>query len=140
MKAVQVLWVFVLSVCLGGVAVQAEESATKAATAAAEGWLGQVDTGKYAESWQGASTLFRGAVTEPKWVESLHGVRTPLGELVSRQLKSAQLSTSLPGAPDGHYVVMQFATRFEHKQAAVETVTCMQEKDGRWKAAGYYIK
>jgi len=35
---------------------------------------------------------------------------------------------------------MQFATRFEHKQTAVETVTFMQEKDGQWKAAGYYIK
>jgi Protein of unknown function (DUF4019) len=35
---------------------------------------------------------------------------------------------------------MQFATRFENKQAAVETVTFMQEKDGQWKAAGYYIK
>jgi hypothetical protein len=114
MKAVQVLWVCVLSVCLGGVAVQAEESATKAATAAAEGWLGQVDTGKYAESWQGASTLFRGAVTKPQWIESLHGVRTPLGKLVSRQLTSAQLTRSMPGAPDGNYVVMQFATRFEH--------------------------
>jgi hypothetical protein len=35
---------------------------------------------------------------------------------------------------------MQFDTRFEHKQAAVETVTFLQEKQGEWKAAGYYIK
>jgi hypothetical protein len=27
-----------------------------------------------------------------------------------------------------------------HKQAAVETVTFLQEKKGEWKAAGYYIK
>jgi hypothetical protein len=46
----------------------------------------------------------------------------------------------MPGAPDGDYVVMQFDTRFEHKQAAVETVTFLQEKQGGWKAAGYYIK
>jgi uncharacterized protein DUF4019 len=30
---------------------------------------------------------------------------------------------------------MSFNTRFEHKQAAVETVTCRQEQDGAWKAA-----
>jgi serine/threonine-protein kinase len=35
---------------------------------------------------------------------------------------------------------MQFNTRFEHKQAATETVTFLQEQDGAWKAAGYYIK
>jgi hypothetical protein len=46
----------------------------------------------------------------------------------------------MPGAPDGDYVVMQFDTRFANKQAAVETVTFMQEKHGTWKAVGYYIK
>src|SRR5436309_782164 len=35
---------------------------------------------------------------------------------------------------------MQFDTRFEHKQAAMETVTFLQAKDGTWKAAGYDIK
>jgi hypothetical protein len=35
---------------------------------------------------------------------------------------------------------MQFDTSFANKKSAVETVTFMQEKDGNWKAAGYYIK
>jgi hypothetical protein len=35
---------------------------------------------------------------------------------------------------------MQFDTSFENKKSAVETVTFMREKDGTWKAAGYYIK
>jgi ribosomal protein S17E len=35
---------------------------------------------------------------------------------------------------------MRFDTSFENKKSAVETVTFMQEKDGKWKAAGYYIK
>jgi hypothetical protein len=67
-------------------------------------------------------------------------VRKPLGPLVSRKVKSAQELTSLPGAPDGHYIVMQFETSFANKKSAIETVTFMQEKDGKWKAAGYYIK
>ena len=79
-------------------------------------------------------------MTESAWAESLQGVRKPLGKVLSRTLKSAQPTKAVPGAPDGHYVVMQFDTRFENKQAAVETVTFLQEKDGTWKAAGYYIK
>ncbi|HEX3698552.1 MAG TPA: DUF4019 domain-containing protein [Polyangia bacterium] len=34
--------------------------------------------------------------------------------------------TTLPGAPDGKYVVIQFATSFERKKEAVETITPMQ--------------
>jgi hypothetical protein len=63
-----------------------------------------------------------------------------LGKLLSRKLTKAQSATSLPGAPDGNYVVMQFDSSFANKKNAVETVTFMQEKDGKWKAAGYYIK
>ena len=63
-----------------------------------------------------------------------------MGKLISRNLTKTQNAQSLPGAPDGNYVVMQFATSFENKKDAVETVTFMREKDGKWKAAGYYIK
>ena len=43
-------------------------------------------------------------------------------------------------SPDGHYVVIQYATTFEHKKSAVETITPMQEADGSWKVSGYFIK
>jgi hypothetical protein len=140
MKTGQCLCVLVFSFCLMCLCAQAEDSPEKSAQTAAETWLGQVDVGHYAESWQAASPYVQGAVTESGWATSLQGVRTPLGNVVSRNLKSAHHTTSAPGAPDGHYVVMQFDTSFEHKQGAVETVTFMQEKDGTWKAAGYYIK
>lgn len=118
----------------------AEDSSEQAATAAAEVWLSKVDAGYYADGWREASAYFRGAVTEKALIEALNGVRAPLGKLVSRAFKSAQYSNSLPGAPDGNYVVMQFDSRFENKTVAVETVTFMQEHDGKWKAAGYFIK
>ena len=63
-----------------------------------------------------------------------------IGKLVSRKLAKSQNAQSLPGAPDGNYVVMQFDTSFANKKSAVETVTFIEEKDGKWKAAGYYIK
>ena len=112
----------------------------KAATVAAQTWLATVDDGQYAQSWDQASELFRKAITQDKWVSALENVRKPLGKLVSRAVISAQTTTNLPGAPDGQYVVMQFNTSFTNKQSAVETVTFMLEKDGKWKAAGYFIK
>ena len=70
----------------------------------------------------------------------MEAVRKPLGQTVSRSLKSKQYQTVLPGAPDGEYVVIQFNTSFEHKRSAVETVTPMKDKDGKWRVSGYYIK
>jgi hypothetical protein len=134
------LGVLVLSLALCCLAVHAEDTFAQGATAAAETWLGHVDAGDYAGSWREASAYVQGAITEQAWVASLTRVRTPMGPLLSRQLTQVQHTTSVPGAPDGDYVVIQFDTRFEHKQAAVETVTFMQEKKGEWKAAGYYIK
>jgi len=140
MKTACILCVLVLSLSCCGMAVHAEDNFEKGASAAAETWLGHVDAGDYAGSWHEASAYVQGAITEQAWVASLHSVRTPLGTLLSRQLKQVQHTTSMPGAPDGDYVVMQFDTRFANKHAAVETVTFMQEKQGEWKAAGYYIK
>lgn len=134
------LLVMILSVCLNSSFVFADEAGEGFNSAAAQSWLAQIDSGNYAKSWKESSAYFRGAVTEKGWVDALNGARKPLGKLISRKLAKTQNARSLPGAPDGNYVVMQFATGFENKKDAVETVTFMREKDGKWKAAGYYIK
>ena len=113
---------------------------SKNAVITAGKWLTLIDRDNYSESWNEASAIFQGGVTETAWENSMNTFRKPLGDLVSRNLKSAQAMTELPGAPDGHYVLMQFDTAFANKKSAVETVTFMLEKDGKWKAAGYYIK
>jgi len=118
----------------------ADQAAEKAAAAAAPAWLSQIDAGNYSKSWREASAYFKGAVTEKGLQDALTRARKPLGKLLSRKLTKAQSATSLPGAPDGNYVVMQFDSSFANKKQAVETVTFLQEKDGKWKAAGYYIK
>lgn len=105
-----------------------------------DSWLKLVDGGKYSESWQEASQLFKSAVTQPQWLSALEKVRTPLGKMVSRKFKGAQYTKTLPGVPDGEYVVIQYETSFEHKQSAVETVTPMLDKDGKWRISGYFIK
>jgi serine/threonine protein kinase/tetratricopeptide (TPR) repeat protein len=110
-----------------------------AAVEPAQNWLRDIDDASYAQSWTNAAAYFQQAITPEKWVESMQQVRKPLGPLVSRKARSAQELTSLPGAPDGRYIVMQFETAFANKKSAVETVTFMLEKDGQWRAAGYYI-
>jgi hypothetical protein len=87
-----------------------------------------------------ASLYFKGAVSREQWQQSMESVRKPLGKKLSRSPKSKQYLTSLPGAPDGAYVVIQFQTSFEHKKSAIETVTPMRDSDGKWRVSGYYIR
>ena len=110
------------------------------ALAAAKTWLALVDDGKYGDSWATAAAYFKGAITQEKWEQMLTAVRNPLGSLVSRELSSKTYMQSLPGAPDGEYVVIQFKTAFENKKFAIETVTPMLDGDGKWRVSGYFIR
>jgi len=112
----------------------------RAAVDSAGAWLTLIDGGGYAKSWDEAAPLFKASVTEEQWVKSLDTVRKPLGKLISRTTASATYTKSLPGVPDGDYVVIKFNTDFEHKKSAVESVTPMLDKDGKWRVAGYFIK
>ncbi|MBI5248147.1 MAG: DUF4019 domain-containing protein [Desulfomonile tiedjei] len=112
----------------------------KAALESAGAWLGLVDSTEYDKSWDQAAAFFKGAVAKAQWFGSLQGVRKPLGAVISRQIVSAKYTTNLPGAPDGHYVVIQYNTAFENKKSAVETVIPMLDKDGSWRVSGYFIK
>lgn len=46
----------------------------------------------------------------------------------------------LPGAPDGHYVVLKYSTRFERKRHGTETVVAELDEDDEWRVAGYFVK
>jgi hypothetical protein len=117
-----------------------QTAAEKAAEDSASKWLGLVDAGDYAVSWDQAAQYFKNAASKEDWREKIKAVRAPLGKINSRKLKSATYKTSLPGAPDGQYVVIQYDSSFEHKTSAVETVTPMMDKDGQWRVSGYFIR
>jgi len=106
----------------------------------AQAWLALTDAGNYTSSWNHAAAYFKTVITKPDWEKALKSVRSPLGTLKSRKLKSATFTKTLPGVPDGEYVVIQYVTQFEKKKGSIETVTPMHEKDGSWKVSGYYIK
>lgn len=117
-----------------------DQAAEESAVAASKTWLSFVDDGRYSDSWDEAATFFKSAVTNEQWLASMKAFRMPLGKSISRKIKSKQYTTSLPGAPDGKYVVIQYETSFEHKKSAIETITPMLDKDGTWRVSGYYIK
>jgi Protein of unknown function (DUF4019) len=110
------------------------------AEAAALAWLGLTDAADYPRSWDQAASFFQASVPKPNWIQAVGRARQPLGSLISRKVKSAAFTRSLPGAPDGEYVVIKYDTQFEHKDSAIETVTPVLDKDGSWKVSGYFIK
>lgn len=111
----------------------------QAADTAARGWLALIDSNDFAASWQQAAALFKSSISQQQWLDALHGARTPLGKLQARTLQSAMPAHTLPGAPPGDYVVIQYRTRFDNRAEAIETVTPQREADGRWRVAGYFI-
>lgn len=103
-------------------------------------WLESIDSSNYELSWENSSELFKSSITKENWVSALDGVRTPLGKKISREIKTKEYRTTLPGAPDGEYVVIVYSTEFENKENSYETITPMKDKDGKWRVSGYYIK
>jgi len=127
-------------VCISLSPLAVADDKTDQAVAAAKRWLGLVDSRQYRESWEEAAPFFKEKVNEEDWVKMVAPVRNPLGDVQTRDLIGAQYTTSLPGAPPGEYVVMQFRTSFQNKPGAIETVTPMKDDKGAWRVSGYYIK
>jgi hypothetical protein len=132
--------VLLLAFPFSAIAAEKHEEAQKQALAAAESWLALTDEGKYGEGWDTAADYLKNAVTKESFEKSLNAARKPLGKLISREVLSKDYQTSLPGAPDGEFVVIRYKTVFENKKSAVETVTPMLDKDKTWKVSGYFIK
>ncbi|MBN1999657.1 DUF4019 domain-containing protein [candidate division KSB1 bacterium] len=127
-------------ICLSACKSSSNPQAEKAAVTAAKTWLSLVDDEKYPESWDEAAQFFKGAVKKEQWIQLMQTGRKPFGKNISREIKSQNYCTSLPGAPDGEYVVIQFKASFENKKSAIETITPMLDKDGQWRVSGYFIK
>jgi len=142
-KAIVVAVAVVLCAVLGNLSARAagdEKAAVKNAASAAQKWLALLDKGKYKESWETAAPIVRERVTKPQFIQGVESARKPLGKVISRNLKSTQYTTTMPGAPAGEYVVIQYDTKFEKKDSATEIVTPMLAKDGKWRPGGYVVR
>jgi succinate dehydrogenase/fumarate reductase flavoprotein subunit len=147
-RRVIVVWLIGLVGIAGGAfAAQAPEDA---AQAAAESWLALVDGGDYPGSWDRAARVLKAGVRQTEWAETMGGVRSPAGRLVSRKLKSREYTEKAPTTRmvggkvytwgDGKYVVLHYETAFANKPSATETVIAMADPDGVWRVSGYSVR
>ncbi|MCG8615008.1 MAG: DUF4019 domain-containing protein [Desulfobacterales bacterium] len=148
MKKIFVIGITALMLCCFGSLATAHESGTPHTHArhqdgldTADLWLNLIDRGAYTTSWQTAAAVVKTQVTVDQWEGTLKAVREPMGKLEERQLFHHKFSTTMPGMPDGRYLLIRYKSRFAEKAAAIETVTLIQgPEDDTWRAAGYFIK
>lgn len=110
------------------------------ASAAADAWLARMDAGDVEGTWEGTSSLFRQLVDLPQWTASYQQVNAIFGRALARELGTTDCRESIPGAPDGQYVVLEYMTEFERKKEAVETVVAALDGDGEWRVGGYFVR
>ncbi len=110
-----------------------------AAQRQALGFLGYLDQGRFADSYAYTSMLIRTQLDRDAFSTQIQKTRVNTGALQSRELIDSAYSTTVPGAPEGQYVILHYHASFANRQDAVETVTLAFAK-GYWRVAGYYIK
>jgi len=107
---------------------------------AANLWLGLTDINRAGQSWEQAAPVFQRAISADAWAQSLQEARAPLGKVKSRKTKDAVFTRTIPGQPEGEYVVIQYDTVFDKKADAHEMVTMVFGIDSRWRVAGYLVR
>lgn len=103
---------------------------------AALGWLGLLDRRDWGTAWDSSATAFRQTVPLGNWMDAIPKVREPFGVLKEREPAETVYKTTMPGRPDGHYVSVNFVSRFD-KMTVNEVVTTTLDTDGRWRVMGY---
>jgi hypothetical protein len=110
-----------------------------AAQRQALGFLGYLDQGRYADSYSYTGMLIRTKLDRDAFSTQIQKARASTGALQSRELIDSAYTTTVPGAPEGQYVILHYHASFANRQDAVETVTLAFAK-GYWRVDGYYIK
>jgi hypothetical protein len=116
--------------------VEAERAASQDATA----WLALLDKGELEETWDTSAPFLRERATRPQWIQSGNAMRAALGKALSRKQIAIMETDSVPTAPPGHYVVVEYRSKFAQEPLAFESVTEMLCDDGKWRVAGYSVR
>ncbi|MCL5426392.1 MAG: DUF4019 domain-containing protein [Gammaproteobacteria bacterium] len=114
-------------------------SNTNAAEAAALAWLEAIDSGQYEQAWESSSPLLQRPLSPHMLERTIGAARRDFGPVESRQRVRVSRERSMPGAPDGDYMVFTFQTRFANKARGIETVTPHLQDDA-WRVSGYYVQ
>ena len=140
MKNISFLFCFLLVTISITTAQVSLETSEQQAIKATNEWLVLVDSGNYDKSWDTSASILQNAISKENWNITLTNILSPFGSLISRKVISSKYLTSIPGAPDGEYVIIKYKTKFENKENTIETVTPLKSQNGKWKVSGYYIK
>ena len=116
-----------LSLSPGAIAADGRE---QAATEAASAWLTLLDQAKYADAWEGLAEDRQGIPTLEAFERIYGAYGKRIGKAASRRVTFA--------ADDGRHVVIEFAV-LTKSMPTRETVTVMQETDGRWKVTKHAL-
>jgi hypothetical protein len=105
--------------------------------AEAQKWLKLIDQGKYGESWDTGSNIFRFTIKRDEWIKSLEKIHQPYGQLISRQLVQQSPAENPKGLPAGDYMVLVYKSSYSNHPSVNELVTMVLSTDGKWKVLTY---
>jgi hypothetical protein len=108
------------------------------ATEQAAHWLDALDAGRYDEGWSGLATVMKQGRTLDDFKADISGPREQLGKPILRELRHAEFSTTVRGAPTGNYVTVSYLSQFSNTPPVLETVLLTLE-DRRWRIGGYSV-
>ena len=102
-------------------------------------WLGLLDRGQYAASWDRAAKHFQERVTKADWIAGMKKLRQQYGKVQSREFKGSTFDVNPPGLPAGEHETLRFAVKLARRGRAGEVVSLIMQKDGEWRVSGYYL-
>jgi hypothetical protein len=127
------------SAVLAQAAENSQGAAEQAAQRQALGFLGYLDQGRFADSYAYTGVLMRNQLDPQTYAAKIENMRAGVGALQGRQLIDANPTNTVPGAPEGQYIVLHYHANYQNLNDAVETITLAYAK-GYWRVIGYYIK
>lgn len=141
--------VLIFGTLLGHTVLADQNAEQHEAVKSAEIWLTLIDEGRYTAVWEAAAEYIKNSVRKKQWITSLTDSRKPLGKMISRELRSVQQKTGLPGAPcfqcfkQNTYFIIEYHTVFENNISATEIITPITPTKGdnrKWKFFDYDIR
>jgi hypothetical protein len=130
------LLLFAGLIALPGLGHAQDDASVNDALAIARTWLGEIDAGKYDQSYLDGGSALHDKVPQDTWVKILNTERPLLGKVVDREETSHVLHPDGLEGTNGTFLVISYHTNFAAKPDEVEYVVLRHEFTG-WRCVGY---
>jgi len=116
----------------------------QAAKRAITPWVELLMQDAFAKSWETAGPIIKSANSQIEWESKMKLAFQKVGKCTSRTFDAAELRDQVP-MPDGTnvkgtFVVAEYSTVYSNIGPSHEIVTFQKTSDGKWKAAGFYVR